>query len=62
MDHKLPIAPQASRRAFLLGAAAAGIATGLPKRALGQGTAGQESNSSISQEGSKDMSTITTKD
>ncbi|BCH15307.1 non-heme chloroperoxidase [Mesorhizobium sp. L-2-11] len=62
MDHKLPIAPQASRRAFLLGAAAAGIATGLPKRALGQGTAGQESNSSISQEGSKDMSTITAKD
>ena len=61
MDHKLPFAPQASRRA-LLGAAAAGIATGLPKYALAQGTAGQESNSSIAQEGSKDMSTVTTKD
>jgi non-heme chloroperoxidase len=62
MDHKLPIAPQASRRALLLGAAAAGIATGQPKYALAQGTAGQESNSSIPQEGSKDMSTVTTKD
>ena len=43
MDHKLPFAPQATRRAVLLGAAAAGIATGLPKYALAQGTAGQES-------------------
>jgi len=62
MEHDLPFAPQASRRALLLGAAAAGIATGLPKYALAQGAAGEESNSSISQEGSKDMSTITTKD
>lgn len=62
MDHKLLFAPQASRRDLLLGAAAAGIATGLPKYALAHGTAGQESNSSIAQEGSKDMSTITTKD
>jgi non-heme chloroperoxidase len=62
MDHKLPFAPQATRRAVLLGAAAAGIATGLPKYALAQGVAGDESNPSISQEGTKDMSTITTKD
>ena len=62
MEHDLPFVPQASRRALLLGAAAAGIATGLPKYALAQGAAGEESNSSISQEGSKDMSTITTKD
>jgi non-heme chloroperoxidase len=62
MDDKLPIAPLASRLALLLGAAVAGIATGLPKYALAQGTGGQESNSSIPQEGSKDMSTVTTKD
>lgn len=62
MDRKLPFAPQASRRAVLFGAAAAGVATGLPKFALAQETAGQESNFPSSQQGSRNMSTITTND
>jgi len=62
MDRKLLFSAQASRRAVLLGTAAAGVATGLPKFAIAQGTPDREPDRAASQQGSMNMSTITTKD
>jgi non-heme chloroperoxidase len=62
MNHDLPFPPGANRRAVLLGAAAAGLATGLPRLARAQGAAGGAQGTPTSHQGSTEMTTITTTD
>jgi Predicted hydrolases or acyltransferases (alpha/beta hydrolase superfamily) len=59
MNHKLNLSPLASRRTVLRGAAAAGIATGLPAFAAAQE---KSARTPKPPQGSLDMSTITTSD